>query len=224
MNEINIVDFHYNLENGTISLDLNIWILLVAILLFLLIRYLIKMLLKSNKVHHEIVPVKLMYKFGGTEVEYSINRNYQNIEIAHRIYVEIVTRKAALELDTENDVIVEVYNSWYTLFQTTREELKKLSGDMLLNNAVSKDLIQLLTDILNKGLRPHLTEHQARFRKWYNYEIAKEDNKLLTPQQIQKNYDNYFNLIQSMKTVNELLMEYAVRLDEIIYGKKKNGA
>lgn len=220
MNRINIIDFHFNLDDCMFSLELNIMILCILIMLFFLIRHIVKVFAKSDKAPHEIVPVKLTYNFGGAEVEYSINRNYQNIEIAHRIYIEIVTRKAALELDTENDVIVEVYNSWYALFQTTREELKKLSGDMLLNNSVSKDLIKLLTDILNKGLRPHLTEYQAKFRKWYSNEISKEENILFSPQYIQKKYEKYSDLIGSMKTVNELLMEYALNLDKIINGDK----
>jgi translation initiation factor 2 beta subunit (eIF-2beta)/eIF-5 len=163
--------------------------------------------------------VKLKYTIAGTEIEYSINRNFQNIEIAHRMYVELITRKAAIPID-ENDVIVEVYNSWYTLFQTTRDELKKLSGEMLLDNQVSKDLIKLLSDILNKGLRPHLTEHQAKFRKWYNFAITSEDNKDKTPQKIQSEYDDYDNLFKSIKSVNELLIEYSKRLDEIVNGNK----
>jgi len=150
MSEINIIDFKFNLSEGTFSLILNVWILLIGIVLYFLIRYLIKRFIKSSKVHNEIVPVKLTYKIGGAEVEYAINRNYQNIEIAHKIYIELITRKAALPIE-HNDVIVEVYNSWYSLFQITREELKKLSGEMLLENNESKDLIKLLTDILKVG-------------------------------------------------------------------------
>lgn len=175
MKEIQIIDFKFNFEDCTFSLTLNIFILLTIVLLYLLVWYLIKRYIKSNKIHNEVVPVKLKYTIAGTEIEYSINRNFQNIEIAHRMYVELITRKAAIPID-ESDVIVEVYNSWYTLFQTTRDELKKLSGEMLLDNQVSKDLIKLLSDILNKGLRPHLTEHQAKFRKWYNFAITSEDN------------------------------------------------
>lgn len=222
MNEINIIDFKFNTEAWTFSLIVNLWLLLLGIALYFLVRFIVSYFKKTGKVHQEIVPVKLKYKMGGSEIEYSINRNFQNIEIAHRIYIELITRKAAIPIDN-NDVIVEVYNSWYTLFQTTREELKKLSGEMLLDNQVSKDLIKLLSDILNIGLRPHLTEHQAKFRKWYNSALTLEENKNKTPQQIQSEYSDYENLFESMKTVNQLLIEHSKRLDEIINGKK-NGA
>ncbi len=223
MNEINIIDFKLNLCEGTFSLILNIWILLIGIALFVLIRYLIKRYSKSNKVHNEVIPIKLKYKIGGAEVEYAINRNYQNIEMAHRIYIELITRKAALPIEN-NDVIVEVYNSWYSLFQITRDELKKLSGVMLLENNESKDLIKLLTDILNEGLRPHLTEYQAKFRKWYKEALELEENKRKTPQDIQAQYDKYQELFDSMKYVNGLLSDYKDKLSDIINGKKKNGA
>lgn len=219
MKETQIIDFKFNNDAWTFSLTLNVWLLLTGVLLYFGVRYLFKRFITSNKVHNEVIPVKLKYTFGGTEVEYSINRNFQNIEIAHRMYVELITRKAAFPID-ENDVIVEVYNSWYTLFQTTREELKKLSGEMLLDNQVSKDLIKLLSDILNNGLRPHLTEHQAKFRKWYSNAIILEENKTKTPQTIQSEYEDYQKLFESMKAVNDLLIEYAKRLEQIVNGKK----
>lgn len=217
MKEFQLIDFKFNFDTWTFSLTLNLCVLLSCVMLYFLIRCLIKKYNKSNKIHNEIVPVKLKYSFAGTEVEYSINRNLQNIEIAHRMRVELITRKAAINID-ENDVIIEVYNSWYTLFQTTREELKKLSGEMLLDNQVSKDLIKLLSDILNNGLRPHLTEHHAKFRKWYNNEILLKKNKNKTPQKIQTEYSNYKNLFNSMKAVNDLLIEYSKQLDEIVNG------
>lgn len=220
MNEIQIIDFKLNYEDWTFSLTLNILILIICILIYHLIWNSINQDNKSNKINHEVVPVKLKYSLAGQEIEYSIKRNYQNIEIAHSIYVELITRKAAIPID-KNDVIVEVYASWYSLFQTTREELKKLSGEMLVDNQVSKDLIKLLSDILNKGLRPHLTEHQAKFRKWYNCAVTHKDNKNKTPQNIQSKYDEYENLFRSMKSVNELLIEYSKQLDVIVNGNKE---
>jgi hypothetical protein len=219
MNEIHIIDLKFNIEQGTLSFVLNLWIFLVAVALFFFIYYLIRHFIKSGKTGKKITPVKLKYSFGGAEIVYEIKRNYQSIEIAHRIYIELITRKAALKIDENHDVIVEIYESWYTLFQTTREELKKLSGEMLVNNDVSNDLIKLLTDILNKGLRPHLTEHQAKFRKWYDEAITQEKNKELSPQQIQSKYKSYNELIESMKEVNQLLIEHARKLLEIINGK-----
>jgi hypothetical protein len=219
MNETKIIELVLDKSNCSLSLVLNIWLLLALIIIVLLSKWLIKKYLKGGKVHKDIVPIKLKYSVGGAEIEYEITRNYQNIEIAHKIYIELVTRKAAIKIDQEKDVIVEVYNSWYTLFQVTRDELKKIPGKMLLENNTSESLIALLSDILNKGLRPHLTEYQAKFRKWYNSELEKDENKTLSPQQIQSKCDYYKELIISMSEVNRLLIDYSKQLEIIIRGK-----
>ena len=218
MNEINIIELKLDICQGTFDLVLNLWILVIFIVLFFIIRFLIRIFFKSGKIHKQIKPIKFKYSFGGQEIEYEIKRDYQNVEIAHRIYVELITRKAALPIDEKHDVIVEIYDSWYTLFQTTREELKSLSGELLLNNDVSNDLTRLLTDILNKGLRPHLTEYQAKFRKWYTTALSDTKNNNLSPQQIQTQYENYSDLINSMGAVNQLLIKYAESLKEIARG------
>jgi hypothetical protein len=122
--KLNIIDFFFDKDNGSFSLTMNVWILLLFVAIYFFISYLIRLYKKSSSVERNIQPIKLKYKVGGVEVEYEIIRNYKNIEIAHKIYIELITRKAAIEIEEGKDVIVEVYNSWYSLFQITREELK----------------------------------------------------------------------------------------------------
>lgn len=213
--KLKIIDFYFDLQKGIFSFTLNFWILLFVIILFFLVKYLLKKYRNNSTVEQNIKPVKLKYSLGGTEVEYEITRNYKNIEIAHRIYIELITRKAAIEIEEAKDVIVEVYNSWYSLFKTTRDELKSIDGELLKENNTSIQLVKLLTDILNKGLRPHLTTYQAEFRKWYDEEL---DNNSLSPQKIQSNYKDFTPLMNSMKEVNTDLIEYSKQLKKIIDG------
>lgn len=147
--------------------------------------------------------------------KYKIERNYENLEIAHRIYTELITRKAAIPIEPEKDVIKEVYDSWYVLFKTTREEIKSLSGKSLIDD-YSDDLVKMATNILNKGLRPHLTTYQAKFRKWDAEESDNDANKGKSPQEIQQSYPEFEELIESMKQVNELLIQYANELKKFI--------
>ena len=215
--KLNIIDFFFDKENGSFSLSMNIWILLLVVASYFIVSYLLKRYKKSATVKRNIQLVKLKYTIGGVEVEYEIIRNYKNIEIAHKIYIELITRKAAIEMEEGKDVIVEVYNSWYSLFQITREELKSFDGILLKDNNTSAQLVKLLTDILNKGLRPHLTEYQAKFRKWYSEKL--EEIKFLSPQQIQTQYEEIEPLMKSMKEVNRTLIEYSEQLRKIIDGK-----
>ncbi|MCL2290813.1 MAG: hypothetical protein FWC34_08975 [Bacteroidetes bacterium] len=216
MNEINIIDFKMNLEQGTFSLILNFYLLISVTLIIFIIYYLIKIINKRKLKYTKIELVKLKLSFNGQEAEYKVKKDLEKIEIAHRIYVELITRKAALRLDEANDIIVEVYNSWYSLFQITREELKNISGEYLSENDDAEDFVKLLTDVLNKGLRPHLTEYQAKFRKWYGEVLLVKENRNLTPQQIQSKYEKYTELIESMRAVNQLLIDYSDSLKQIV--------
>lgn len=218
MSEASIFQVTFDTGKLNIVLTVNIFLLMVAIglpLIFLAIR---KMLAPNKKIQKDIVSVELAYKVGGIEMKYQVVRNYINLEIAHKIYVELITRKAAIEIDETHDVINEVYSSWYQIFQVTRDEIKKLSGNLLENNRYSDDLIKISTDVLNKGLRPHLTMYQARFRKWYAEELSKEENKNKAPQEIQMNYPGYDKLVESMKEVNKILIDYASQLNKFIKG------
>lgn len=213
--KLKIIDFYFDIQEGVFSLTLNFWVLLLVIIVIFLVTYLLKKYRKNSAIEKNIIPVKLKYSLGGIEVEYEITRNYKNIEIAHRIYIELITRKAAIEIEEDKDVIVEIYNSWYSLFKTTRDELKSIDGELIKDNNKSTQLVELLTDILNKGLRPHLTMYQAKFRKWYAEQL---DNNSLSPQDIQSDYEDFEPLMNSMKQVNTNLMDYSKQLKKIIDG------
>ena len=87
----------------------------------------------------------------------------------------------------------------------------------MLDKPKSEKLVEMATDVLNKGLRPHLTKYQGRFRRWYNSELENSINQALSPQDIQKKFPDYDGLILSMKEVNLLLSQYAGQLKKFIY-------
>lgn len=191
------------------------WIILVLTVVLLLIAYFIKILFFNHYNLHEIE-----FEISGTpKATFKVERNSENLYIANRIYMELITRKAAIPIDENNDVIEEVYNSWYKLFGLIREEIKSLPGKYLKDHDPTTALIGLTRDILNDALRPHLTLYQARFRKWYEMAKKDPDNALLSPQEIQRTYPDYENLINSMKDVNKTLIKYAEELDKLIKGK-----
>ena len=211
--------FKFSIDSTTnvVQITLSLWGV-VIIVLFWIGLYLWRFFKKRAKAPYETTEMEITYKIGEQEVKYKIVRNFMNLEIAHRIYIELITRKAALEIDDKHDVIEEIYNSWYNLLKITRDEIKRFTGDLLEKNEHSDDLIQIAIDILNKGLRPHLTEHQARFRRWYAAEITKDENKGKSFQDIQKKYPDYENLITSMKEVNTILVKYSNQLSKFIKG------
>lgn len=162
--------------------------------------------------------------FFSTEVELNINlggiggvkikQNAEVAQIAHKAWTEFITRKAGLEFDPEHDVIVEVYNSWKELFERVRSLIKDIPASRIKKENTQK-LVNLLVDSLNKGLRPHLTKWQAKFRRWYESEIIKNENKDKTPQEIQKNYPHYDELIRDLILINQQIISYTNELKKL---------
>lgn len=198
----------------TIVLSMATWLGVALIILFLAVAAAVRYGTVFRHSHPTLSEIEL--NLPGGKAKFSIERNYQNLEIAHRILIELITRKAAIPIEEGKDVIAEVYDSWYALFCTTRDEIKKIGG-VSLKDPTSESLIEMATDVLNKGLRPHLTEYQARFRRWYDEALTEEANGPLSPQEIQLKFPGYDDLISSMRGVNHLLIEYAGALKKFIY-------
>lgn len=195
-----------------LSLNVNYWIVFIFTVFIAIYLYLS---FKKDK-FKRIKLKKVTLKLANQTVEFEIERNYLNLEIAHKIYIELITRKAAIPIDENSDIIVEVYDSWYSLFKTTRNEIKSIKGE-LLDDPKVESLINMATDVLNKGLRPHLTTYQGEFRRWYQGQLELDDNAKLSPQEIQKQFPKYEELIKSMKNVNKLLLNYSTQLRLFIY-------
>mgnify|MGYP001639177084 FL=1 len=144
----------------------------------------------------------------------SIEKNRDISKIAHKAWVEIMTRKVGLLFEEDKDVIVEVYNSWYALFGIIRELLKEI--EPMKKDAEIEKLEDILIKTLNYGLRPHLTKWQAKFRRWYEQEIGIEENQKLSPQEIQRKYDKYDELVEDLKKTNKQMVQFAEELKKLI--------
>lgn len=146
-----------------------------------------------------------------------IRPSYEDIQVAHKAWVELVTRKAALPFEEDHDVIAEVYNSWYALFQEMRILTKSIPAEKVRGSKDTQELVRLLVEALNNGLRPHLTQWQAKFRRWYEEALKKNTEK--SPQEIQRAYPQYRELVDDLIKVNRQLVEYADVIKEIAHGK-----
>jgi len=169
--------------------------------------------MKSFKVKR--LSINAPFGLGQIEFERSPFSN-KELNLAWKIYIQLVTRKAALEIDEENDNIEDIYNSWYELFTTTRECLIEIPTTELKNNN-TKRIVNLAIDVLNKGLRPHLTKWQSKYRRWYSKAINNPAYKNKSPQDIQKNFPEFKVLISDMKRVNKELILYAKELKKIVF-------
>lgn len=153
---------------------------------------------------------------GSGKISFKPNREDQ--QIAYAIWVELSTRKIGIPIDLKHDVIYEIYDSWHNFFSITRELIKDIPVSKVKNNSTQK-IINLSIDVLNKGLRPHLTSWQARFRYWYEKELKKEND--IDPQTIQESYPKFEELKNDLLVVNSHLIKYREKMKELVLGLSK---
>lgn len=199
---------------STIVFELN-WLVLISLFILLAI---------ISKVIKYIINYSRKQSINIDEIELGIGNSHitmkydaKDKEIAYKLWIELNTRKIGLQYDEEDDVLVEIYDSWYKFFEIARELLKEMPQSKF---ASTPQLIELSLKILNIGLRPHLTKWQAKYRKWYAIEIEKQENADKTPQEIQKKYLHYVELVDDLKITNQRMMEYKELLYEIAFGKR----
>ncbi|HTU10158.1 MAG TPA: hypothetical protein VMG08_04595 [Allosphingosinicella sp.] len=145
--------------------------------------------------------------------------NMSDKQIAYAIWVELSTRKIGIAIDFEDDVVAEIYDSWFEFFSVTRELIKGVPVSKVRRDS-TQAIIKLSIEVLNEGLRPHLTKWQARFRRWYDKQLKKYDDgegaEVLYPQQIQAEFPQFQELKVDMERVNQALMRYRAKMRELV--------
>jgi len=204
------LDNNFNLQ-FSISGWLLLFISVVVLLYALYLKFFSGIKSKTYEIDEAVIGI------GSHKVK--IKPNYQDIQIAYKLWVELSTRKIGLPIDSDNDVISEIYDSWYEFFKLTRELIKEIPASKIRKDENTKKLVRIAIEVLNKEIRPHLTKWQARFRKWYEAETKKAENSSLSPQDIQKKYPEYEKLIKEAMGINQKLIEYRKLLKKIAIGE-----
>lgn len=221
MNRISVPVTQISLSHDLINVGLDHWYELVirlnwiAVILVIVSVCVLTFVLKKvfKKLTGKTVSIDGM-SIGIADFKCDLKCGNEVQEIAYRLWVELTTRKIAIPIE-EDDVIVEVYDSWYSAFNAIRELLKTVPGEYLKDSA---ELIDITSRVLNEGLRPHLTKWQAKYRVWYEKEEDKKEN--IPPQEIQKHYPEYEALIADLKKTNEHMVNFAKKMKEIAFGKE----
>lgn len=151
--------------------------------------------------------------------KFSFKPNMIDKQVAYAIWVELSTRKIGLPIDFEHDVVSEIYDSWHGFFTVTRDLVKGIPAQKVKRDSTQK-IIRLSIEVLNEGLRPHLTRWQARFRHWYERELRKYDEgkgeEVLDPQLIQERFPRFDELKIDMERVNQSLIKYRQQMYRLV--------
>lgn len=191
------------------------WLVLTGIVVLLLI-----LAWQVSRLRKNWEPVSADIQFADLG-KITIRPNHRDVQLAHQAWVELATRKAGIPFDPESDVIVEVYDSWYELFGCLRELAKECPAMKVRRDESTRQIVATIAQVLNEGIRPHLTRWQARFRRWYENALETAPAER-TPQEIQRGYPEYSILIEDLQAVQDGLRRYMDLLKELATGKSAN--
>lgn len=151
----------------------------------------------------------LKIPFLGLEGNWDVDDHQR--KAAWEIYVELITRVTVVELKKEEGILREALNSFYSLFNTTRDILKRYgptiavaakSGDMTLGHVA--------VGVLNKVLRPLLA-------KWHplleDYEKRRPEG--VSVSEHERRWEQAAALRLEIEKVRNTLVEYADVLAEV---------
>lgn len=189
-------------------------IVITVIALILLIRL---FMFKQQLTYFELDEAE----FGWGDQKIKFKPNDLDRTVAYKIWVELSTRKIGLPIDLDNDVIDEIYGSWYEFFSVTRELVKDIPVGKVRRDSTQK-IINLSIEVLNMGMRPHLTRWQARFRRWYAYQLTEDAKAAFHPQDIQRKFPEYDELVEDMLAINEKLMAYRHKMYTLVTGLQES--
>ena len=196
------------LDKSKLVMTLNVWVLLVNVCLIVGCYYFFELIIKKQ-FFKSIEISETVIGIGKSSIKIKCDKRVQGI--AHKIWIELKTRKIGIMFEEDQDVITEVYDSWYEAFKIIRKQLEEIPEERI---GDAKELIDIVLKVLNDGLRSHLTKWQAKYRAWYKKE--KEKNQNMTPQEIQKMYPEYQELVSDLKKTNEIMINFSKELRKII--------
>ena len=199
-------------QNHSFLLELSPWLIGIAILIFLLV--ILWQQFKGSLWGSNFEIDKAEVGIGTGKISFKPNLGDQ--QIAYKIWVELSTRKIGLPIDLDHDVISEVYDSWHNFFSITRELIKDIPVSKVKNSS-TREVITLSINVLNQGLRPHLTSWQARFRHWYDKQLALASDDM-DPQAIQAKYPKFDELKSDLVVINKRLIKYREKMRELVLG------
>ena len=199
-----------------LTLEVSPWVFGLVFVVLVAILFIRLVLSRIGIADYEIDEAEL----GIGDQRIKLRPNVVDKQIAYKIWVELSTRKIGLPIELDNDVISEVYDSWFSFFSVTRELIKDVPVSKF-QRKETEMIIRLSIDVLNYGLRPHLTQWQARYRRWYEYELGVSGNHDIEPQALQKKYPRYEELSADLLAVNKRLIGYRNRMYRIISSVEK---
>lgn len=155
--------------------------------------------------------IKVALKLPLVEIEGIWEPNENEQQAAWEMYVELITRIAVAELKPGGGLLREALSSLYSLFETTRNILRKYGpGIAVPRDAEGLSFGYLAVAILNMVLRPLLSQ-------WHPLLLDYENNreKTVSILQHEQNWVKAEDLRQALNDTRRILIAYAGLLAQV---------
>lgn len=151
----------------------------------------------------------------GTTITVNIAKNDRLA--AWRIYTQLSTRIAATDFNEEYDSALLVHGSLHKVFELIREEIASIPVERFKKDR-SANVVKFYMDILNEGIRPHLSKWHIPLSKFVENEEKSHPNQSIL--EIEKRFPNRKELIDSIKAMNKRMKWYSEELLKIAQSSK----
>jgi hypothetical protein len=150
--------------------------------------------------------VRINVPWLGLEGEWKSDQSQRRV--AWSLYVELVTRVAVQPLANDQGTSREALSSLYSIFATTRQVLREAGPDV---GAAPNTVGALAIAVLNKGLRPFLSDWHPKLHAW---EETRPPGASI--REYEKRWPEEAEFRRALGALREDLSEYASALADII--------
>ena len=163
------------------------------------------------KLKFKSLDINLPFGLGGANIEVTEGQ----AKAAWALYIELSTRIFSQELKKGEGSIREALNSVYSIFETTRDVLKKAGPDAADG---PESIGPIAIDILNKGIRPFLVKWHTSLNRFENSEIMRLQREMGLDVQIvidETKWDDYGDFYKALETFQKNIKVYLDVLADI---------
>ncbi len=210
---ISLVTLHFDPATWELGLSTNAVVVAVLAILLILLGWFVRRSWFGFAKQFEMDEAEIGVGSG----KIKLKPNLTDRQVAYAIWVELSTRKIGLEIDLKDDVVSEIYDSWYQFFSVTRDLLKTVPVQRVSDPSTRK-IVALSISILNEGLRPHLTIWQARFRHWFDRQMTNDKVADDPPQIVQQAFPAFDEMTRDLLAVNKRLIAYRRAMERLVNG------
>lgn len=206
--------FSVSIDTTRYSLEISVsWLVAAILVLLVAAAFVVRRIWgRGFLTNYELSEVEI----GVGNQKIKVRASHEDLQVAYMVWAELSTRKLAVPIDLEHDLIADVYDSWYKFFGIVREMIKSIPVTQVWRRVATREIVNTLTTLLNDEMRPHLTRWQACYRHWWDAACKDSAHADLTPLELQQRYPEYTALMDDLVAINRKLVGYKETLERIV--------